>query len=172
MKRFSRRTWILLVGVVVAAAAAIGGYAYFTTTATGSGTATVASASMQFQNVAVGPNIYPEPAFSGSGIVPVIFDLHNNSSSSVFVSKVDLASIVQNGTGFVLDTIGDGSCHTGDFYFRDPSGTNAYVLVNHTFTPGETVTGYSGKLWLYDTNINQDACQGLGLYVTLKINNS
>ena len=55
MKRFSRRTWLLLGVLAVAAAAAVGGYAYFTGSGTGTGSAQTATpASLTITQIGAG----------------------------------------------------------------------------------------------------------------------
>jgi hypothetical protein len=150
-----RRALTALGGLCVLAIAAVA-YAYFTTTGSGTTTATVGSSSAVTLKGTVTGNLYP-----GSSS-PVTLTVDNPSSGKQRVGTVSLEKITADA--------GHASCSvviTGG----NPDFTMADVVVNKTYAPGnnQAVTP-SGTLAMNDTGVNQDACQGATLTLTLKSN--
>ena len=141
------------VGVLAIAAAA---YAYFTTTGSGTATATVGTSSAVTLKGTVTGNLYP-----GSSS-PVSMTVDNPSSGKQRVGTISLEKITPDA--------GHASCSvviTGG----NPDFTMADVVVNKTYATGnnQAVTP-SGTLAMNDTGVNQDACQGATLTLSLKNN--
>lgn len=152
MKRFRKRTW-LLVGLAVAVAlAAAGAYAYWTTTGSGSGSAAVASGNGTVVLHGTAPtDLYP------GGSSNVTFTADNAGTSNLFVGTIHLASVSADG--------GHSSCVTSDFTMPDVTSN---TVVNAGAT-GQALTG-TGTLSYANTTANQDACKGATLTLNLTSN--
>jgi hypothetical protein len=156
MKLLTKRRSLAALGAVGALAIAVGAYAYFTASGSGTTTATVGTSSALTLKGTVTGNLYP-----GSSS-PVTLTVDNPSSGKERVGTVSLEKITADA--------GHSSCSvvtTGG----NPDFTMAEVVVNKTFGPGngQAVTP-SGTLAMNDTGVNQDACQGATLTLTLKSN--
>jgi hypothetical protein len=150
-----KRVFGALMPICVLAIAA-GAYAYFTTTGSGTATATVGTSSAVTLKGTVTGNLYP-----GSSS-PVSLTVDNPSSGKQRVGTISLEKITPDaGHSGCSVVIGGGN----------PDFTMADVVVNKTFAPGngQAVTP-GGTLAMNDTGVNQDACQGATLTLTLKNN--
>jgi hypothetical protein len=138
MKKLSRRTWILLGVVAVAAVAAIGGYAYFNVVGGGAGNANVATAGpLSITNDTPGGAIAPD-----GPPVPVVVRLGNTGGSALYV-------------GTITGTVRDGSptnC-SGSWF------TVAPIIVNG-FVPTGASTQSTTISMPYNGGVNQTACAG------------
>lgn len=154
MRRMTKKRVLWAVSCVGTLALAAGAYAYFTSTGSGTATATVGSSSAVTIKGTVTGNLYP-----GSSS-PVALTVDNPSSGKQRVGTISLEKITADA--------GHSSCSvviTGG----NPDFTMAEIVVNKTFSPGngQAVTP-SGSLTMNDTGVNQDACQGATLTLTLK----
>ncbi len=150
-----RRALAVLASLSVLAIAAVA-YAYFTTTGSGTATATVGTSSAVTLKGTVTGNLYP-----GSSS-PVSLTVDNPSTGKQRVGTISLEKITADaGHASCSVVIGGGN----------PDFTMADVVVNKTFAPGngQAVTP-GGTLTMNDTGVNQDACQGATLTLTLKNN--
>ena len=150
-----KRLLVGLVSVCVVAGAAVA-YAYFTSTGSGTATATVGTSSAVTLKGTVSGTLYP----GASSTVTLTVD--NPSSGKQRVGTVSLEKIAADA--------GHSTCSvatTGG----NPDFTMADVVVNKTYGPGngQAVTP-TGTLAMNDTGVNQDACQGATLTLTLKSN--
>jgi hypothetical protein len=156
MNRFGKkRVFAVLSGIGVLAIAA-GAYAYFSTTGSGTATATVGSSSALVIKGSVTGNLYPGTSS------PVSLTIDNSSTGKQRVGSITLEKITPDA--------GHSSCSvvtTGG----NPDFAMAEIVVNKVFGPGagQAVTP-NGSLTMNDTGVNQDACQGATLTLTLKSN--
>ena len=143
-------TTALLVVVVGSA------YAFFTSSGTGTGTASVGSSSAVTLHATVTGSLYP-----GSSS-PVTFTVDNPSSGKQRVGTISLQSITPDASHSECSTVITGG---------NPDFTMAEIVVNKVFGPGtgQAVTP-NGSLTMNDTGVNQDACQGATLTLSLKSN--
>lgn len=150
-----RRVVAALASLCVLAIAAAA-YAYFTTTGSGTATATVGTASAVTLKGTVTGNLYP-----GSSS-PVSLTVDNPSSGKQRVGTITLEKITPDAGHSTCSVVINGG---------NPDFTMADVVVNKTFAPGngQAVTP-GGTLAMNDTGVNQDACQGATLTLTLKNN--
>ena len=152
MKRFSKRTWIVIAIVLAVAMSAVGAFAYWTTTGSGSGNATLASSNGAVTLHASAPtNLFP------GGNSSVTFTGDNAGASNLFVGTIHLASVSADA--------GHASCNTGDFSMADVT-SNTMVLAGAS---GQALSG-TGTLAYANTNVNQDACKGATLTLNLTSN--
>jgi hypothetical protein len=156
MNSFAKKRVLAGLAGIGVLAVAVAAYAYFTTTGSGSATATVGTSSPVTLKGTVTGNLYP-----GSSS-PVTLTVDNPSSGKQRVGTITLEKITPDA--------GHASCSvviTGG----NPDFTMADVVVNKTFATGnnQAVTP-SGSLTMNDTGVNQDACQGATLTLTLKNN--
>ena len=150
-----KRVLTALVPICALAIAAVA-YAYFTTSGSGTATATVGTSSAVTLKGTVTGNLYP-----GSSS-PVSLTVDNPSSGKQRVGTISLEKITPDaGHSTCSVVIAPGN----------PDFTMADVVVNKTFAPGngQAVTP-GGTLTMNDTGVNQDACQGATLTLTLKNN--
>jgi hypothetical protein len=141
---------------ICALALAAVAYAYFTTSGSGTATATVGTSSAVTLKGTVTGSLYP-----GSSS-PVSLTVDNPSSGKQRVGTISLEKITADA--------GHASCSVV-IAAGNPDFTMADVVVNKTFAPGnaQAVTP-GGTLTMNDTGVNQDACQGATLTLTLKNN--
>lgn len=154
MKRLSKRTWILLGVVAVAAVAAIGGYAYFTATGSGTGTATVGSASNITISGSTTGNLYP----GGPGRT-VAITLKNPGAGNQYVTDVSLDSITSTDAGCDTSLNSSGSAFT----FANPVVVGVDLDPDDGSPGGTDETTVNGTLTMNDTGVSQDDCQGESL---------
>lgn len=156
MSFLDKRRMLVALASIGALAIAAAAYAYFTTTGSGTATATVGTASAVTLKGTVTGNLYP-----GSSS-PVSLTVDNPSSGKQRVGTISLEKITPDA--------GHSSCSvviTGG----NPDFTMADVVVNKVFSPGNgQAAGVGGTLAMNDTGVNQDACQGATLTLTLKNN--
>jgi hypothetical protein len=152
MKKLSRRTWILLGVVAVAAVAAIGGYAYFSAVGSGTGPFTTGSASgILLSSTTVGP-LYPT---SGNNFVP------QDTGSTGTLIPLTLKNVGGGAqyVGTVTGTVGTiGSCNGPANFAVAP------VVVNATLAPG--TYGYTSSVQLVESGGDQNACQSGAFTIT------
>jgi hypothetical protein len=156
MNLLTKRRSLVALATVGALAVAVAAYAYFTASGSGTATATVGTSSAVTLKGTVTGNLYP-----GSSS-PVALTVDNPSAGKQRVGTVSLEKITADA--------GHSSCSvviTGG----NPDFTMADVVVNKTFGQGngQAVTP-GGSLTMNDTGVNQDACQGATLTLTLKSN--
>jgi hypothetical protein len=156
MSFLDKRRMLVALASIGALAIAAAAYAYFTTTGSGTATATVGTASAVTLKGTVTGNLYP-----GSSS-PVSLTVDNPSSGKQRVGTISLEKIAPDA--------GHSSCSvviTGG----NPDFTMADVVVNKVFSTGNgQAVGVGGTLTMNDTGVNQDACQGATLTLTLKNN--
>ena len=152
--QITRKRALLGMGCVAAVVMAAAAYAYFTSTGSGTATATVGSSSAVTIKGTVTGNLYP-----GSSS-PVSLTVDNPSSGKQRVGTISLEKITPDAGHPTCSVVVGGG---------NPDFTMANVVVNQTFAPGngQAVTP-SGSLTMNDTGVNQDACQGATLTLTLK----
>ena len=150
-----KRVLIGLASVCVLAVAAAA-YAYFTSTGSGTATATVGTSSAVTIKGTVSGNLYP----GSSSTVTLTVD--NPSSGKQRVGTVSLEKITADAGHSTCSVVTTGG---------NPDFTMADVVVNKTYGPGngQAVTP-TGTLTMNDTGVNQDACQGATLTLSLKSN--
>ena len=150
-----KRAVIGLASVCVVAVAAFA-YAYFTSTGSGTATATVGTSSAVTIKGTVSGNLYP----GASSTVTLTVD--NPSSGKQRVGTVSLEKITADAGHSTCSVVINGG---------NPDFTMADVAVNKTYGPGngQAVTP-TGSLTMNDTGVNQDACQGATLTLSLKSN--
>ena len=151
MKR-SKKTWAILGIVAAIGLSAIGAFAYWTTTGSGTGTADVATANGTLVLHASAPtDLFP------GGSSNVTFTADNGGATNLYVGTIHLDSVTADA--------GHASCDTADFTMAD--------VVSNTMVPAAT-TGHAlagtGTLVYANTAVNQDACKGAELTLTLSSN--
>lgn len=148
MKRFRRRTWIVLGVLVVAAVAAVSGYAYFSAAGSGTGAAVVGGTSGIVIQNQTPSGIWPDSAWHS-------FDVYvtNNGAGPQHIGTI---------TGTVQD---QGGC-SGTWFDVYPIVVNATVPTGTT-----TLTGAGGSaIRMNDNGYDQSACQGLTLQINWSSN--
>ena len=151
-----------VVGILVVAVAA---YAYWTTSGSGSGSATAGSDA----GVTVAGNpadgIYP----GGSSAVTTVI---TNSSSTQAQQVSNLHVTISIDTPHAT-----AGCLASDFTYKadsEASGTDSNphtVTLNHEIAAGGTYS-VDGKVFMANTNANQDACKGATVNLAYAVNNS
>jgi hypothetical protein len=139
MKKFSKRTWVMVGAVAVAAVVAVGAYAYFT--AAGSGTGSFSSGQIGSVTIASDPAGPLYPQTNPANTTAVQLYVTNNGSGSQYV-------------GALSGTIDANSlpvgCNAGWFTIA-PVPAIGLVGAGQTATPTTTII-------LNDNNGNQNAC--------------
>jgi hypothetical protein len=156
MNRFTKKRVVPALAAVAIFVIAAGAYAYFSTTGSGTATATVGSSSALVIKGTVTGNLYP-----GSSS-PVTLTVDNNSSGKQRLGTISLEKITADAGHLSCSVVTTGG---------NPDFTMAEVVVNKVYAPGtnQAVTP-SGSLAMNETGVNQDACQGATLTLTLKSN--
>lgn len=157
MKRFSRRIWILLVGVVVAAVASIGAYAYWTTSGTGSGTATTGtSTAVNATQTSTVSAMTP-----GSAAQALNFSLNNTAATNQFVTSVVIS--IASVTGANIS--GSFPCDASDFTLVQPTASYGDLIPGvHAYAPS------GASLALIDKpSANQDGCKTATVNLTYTV---
>jgi hypothetical protein len=150
-----------VVGILVVAVAA---FAYWTTSGTGSGTATAGSDAGVTVTGNPANGIYP------GGNVAVTTNIANSSATQAqFVSNLHVTISVDSAHA----TAG---CDAADFTYKADSeasgASNPHtVTLNHEIAAGGNYD-VAGKVFMADTNVNQDACKGATLTLDYSVNNS
>jgi hypothetical protein len=135
-------------GAIALAAIAGLAYAYWTGSGSGTGTGTVGTSGSVTITGTVAPGIAPGTSKA------VSFTAANSTSSPIFVTTVHLDSVAVDA--------GHSACVTADF-------TMANVTENHQVPAGATAEPLptNGSLAMANTAVNQDACKGATLTLTL-----
>ncbi|HJU46699.1 MAG TPA: hypothetical protein VJ689_01095 [Gaiellaceae bacterium] len=146
MKRFRKRTLVLLAIGVVAIVAAFGAYAFWTQSGSGTGSATAGTTNtITVNQTSTVTGLYPDgPAAPLSG------DFTNPNASEVHISSVTAAVSSITGAGT------DGTkpaCTIADFAIGGSSGPTDVPV-------GTNVGSWSGlTISLVDNGLNQDNCK-------------
>jgi hypothetical protein len=150
MLRTKKRRLLVALCAVVAVMAAVAAYAYFTSSGSGTGSGTVGSSSAVTLHGTAATTLYPGTSST------VTFTVDNPSPGSQRVNAIQLASVSTDA--------GHSACVMSDF-------TMANVTVNQVFPNGngQAVTA-TGTLSMANTALNQDACQGAPLTLSLTSN--
>lgn len=139
-----------MIGVGVVAAVAVAGFAfaYWTGSGSGEGTGTVGTSATVTLTGTIAPGLAPGTASA------VTFTAANDDSSPVQVTEVQLQSIAVDGP--------HAGCDTGDMTMAD-------VTENHAVPANATAEALpvDGSLVYANTGVNQDACQGATVTLTL-----
>jgi hypothetical protein len=156
MLRLTKKRAVLAATTVVCLALAAGAYAYFTSTGTGTATASVGTTTGLTLHGTVAGNLYPGSAST------VTFTVDNTSAATERVGTITLTKVQPDA--------GHSTCST-TITGEKPDFTMAAVAVNKTYATGsaQAVTP-TGSLTMNETGVNQDACQGATLTLTLASN--
>ncbi len=148
MRMFINRKRIAVFGIVAVLALAAAAVAYWTGAGSGSGTANVGTSGTVTVTATVPDDITPGNA------VPVGFTAANATNSPIQITAVHLVSVAADA--------GHAACETGDFSMAD-------VTEDHQVPAGATAEGLPtfGSLVFANTAVNQDACKGATLTLTL-----
>lgn len=145
----SKKGIALLASLTIAVVASVGAYAYWTTTGSGTGSAANAAS-----NGSIVLHASFAPGLTPGATKPVSFTADNTNSSSLRVGTV--SSVVSTS---------DADCLPADFTVPDaienqtiPANTSGVALAT-----GSTIT-------FADTAVNQDACKGATVTLTLSSN--
>jgi hypothetical protein len=153
MKRFGKKTVVLLAVVGVAVCAAVAGYAYWTSSGSGSGSATVGTDTPWQVDVdaAVGGPLTPDGPVQTVG-----YTVTNNGSGHQYLAGVTVS--VENANGSAWD--GPGNCSAADF---SVNGAPAGASYNHTALAQTFGAGGSSSasvtVQMVDTGANQNDCR-------------
>jgi len=150
MHRITKKSRVLI-AIVVSLAVAGGAYAYWTGGGSGSGEAVVGTSGAVTLTATVPDGIQP-----GTNEA-VSFTAANATDSPIFVTTVHLVSVAPDG--------GHAACETDDFTMAD-------VTESHQVPAGATAEALpvDGSLVYANTAVNQDACKGATLTLTLTSN--
>ena len=153
MKRFGKRTLILLAVVGAAVFAAVAGYAYWTSSGSGSGSATVGTDTPWQVDVdaATGGPLTP-----GGPLQTVGYTVTNNSTGNQYLAGVTVS--VANADGSAWD--GPGTCSAADFSVNGAAAGAPYdhTALAQTFGPGGSSSA-SVTVRMVDTGVNQNDCR-------------
>jgi hypothetical protein len=152
MKKFFGKKRTLALAVVAVLAVAGAAIAYWSTTGSGSGSGSVASS-----NGTITLHGTINSALTPGGNSSVSFTADNAGSSSLQVGTVHMDSVSADS--------GHSSCVVADFTMPD-------VAENQTVAAGASGTALTsdGTLSMADTAVNQDACKGATLTLSLSSN--
>lgn len=148
MKRLSKRAWVLVGIVAVAAVSAVGGYAYWTNSGLGSGSAaTGTTTGITVNQTSVVAGLYPgSPAQALSG------DFDNPNAGPIHVASV---------SGSVTAT-SDPLCDPADFVVSGSPASNVQEVPS-----GVSQGSWSGlTVSMTNTAANQDACKNATLTIS------
>jgi hypothetical protein len=152
MKRFSKKTWVVIGIVLAIAISAIGAFAYWTASGTGQGTAAVGTDSgVTIVVTDTGAPLYP------GGNATITFHVHNSSTTS----SVQVGKVVKDGAVTGLPV----GCSAADFTFAD-------VTLNETVAANTDGSDHTGTLAMANTPSNQDACKNAAPVLHLKTDNT
>ena len=146
MKRISKRAWVLVGIVAVAAVTAVGGYAYWTTSGTGTGSASTGTdAGVTVNQTSPSSGLYP------GGSVALFGNFTNAAAFNQYVTSVS-ASI---DTFSIPGNTALPPCTDADFFI-----TGSPTAVGQQITPGPANGSWSGiSLNMTNTAANQDNCK-------------
>jgi len=144
----NRKSVMLVFGAIALVAIAGSAFAYWTGSGSGSGAGTAGTSSTVTLVGTVGAGLAPGTS------VPVTFTSGNADTSPIRVTTVHLDGISVDG--------GHAACETDDLSMAD-------VTQNHQVPAGATTEALpvNGSLVYANTAVNQDACQGATLTLTL-----
>jgi hypothetical protein len=173
IRRFSKRTWVLVgVVAVIAAMASMGAYAYFTASGSGTGTATVGTSTDFVLHGSVADPLYPgtsetvgltvDNPGSGNQYLDTIHLESIDACDDVFVSGACSGDPIP-GCGSIDEDLGSGNAGTGDFFMED-------VVVAYDYSPGAGQSAPDGLLVMNDLDTSQDACKNAYLQLNLSSN--
>jgi hypothetical protein len=153
MHAFTKRKTLTVVGVIAVLATAGAAFAYWTGSGGGSGTATVGTNGNVTLTATVPTGIAP-----GTNKA-VTFTAANATASPIFITTVHLVSVVPDSEH--PGCIASSSLY-GDFSMAD-------VTESHQVPANATVDALptAGSLVYANTAVNQDACKGATLTLTL-----
>jgi hypothetical protein len=143
----NKKTKVIITAVVLCFAAA-GAYAYWTGSGSGSGTAAVGTNGVVTVIATVPDGIQPGTA------VPVSFTAANATASPIYLTTVHFVGVTAD--------IGHSTCAVADF-------TMANVTEGVQIIQGATLQALptAGSLVYANTAVNQDACKGATLTLSL-----
>jgi hypothetical protein len=153
MKRFGKRTVVLLAVVSAAVLAAVAGYAYWTSSGSGSGSATVGTDTPWQVDVAAATG---GPLTPGGPYQTVGYSVTNNSTGNQYLAGVPVS--VANPDGSAWD--GPGNCSAADFSVNGAAAGASYnhVALGQTCGPGGSGSS-SVTVQMVDTGVNQNDCR-------------
>jgi hypothetical protein len=164
MFKFTRKRVLAALSVVSILVVAVAAYAYWTTSGSGSGSATAGSDAGV--TVAGDPanGIYP----GGSSAVTTVIT-NSSSTQAQQVSNLHVTISIDS-------THATAGCDAADFTYKADSeasgASNPHtVTLNHEIAAGGTYD-VAGKVFMADTNVNQDACKGATVNLAYSVNNS
>jgi len=152
MRKFSRRTALLAVGVAVAVASAGVAYAYWTASGSGTGSASTGTNSpITVKQTSTVTDLAP-----GLPSQPLSGNFDNGNSSPVFVHSVSVA----------VASTSDPGCTAADFTVVQPGTVDAEVPA------GDAQGSWSGGSIAFkdDPTRNQDACKGVTVNLSYSSN--
>lgn len=148
MKRMSKRAWVLVGIVAVAATAAVSGYAYWTTSGTGTGSASTGTdAGVTVNQTSLSSGLYP------GGSVELSGDFTNGAAFNQYVTSVSATIDAFTEQDDPLKP----ECTEADFFISDSP-----TPVGQQITPGLANGSWSGiDLNMTNTAANQDNCKNV-----------
>jgi hypothetical protein len=154
MRRFGKRTVVVLAVVVAASVAAVAGYAFWTSTGTGSGNASTGTAGL-WQVTSQSP--------SGASLVPggpaqtVQYTVTNTGAGDQVLAGVTVSVANDNGSAWTPL----GGCTAADFSVNGQSAGSPHfhTALAQTFGPGGSSSA-TVSVRLVETGGNQNGCQG------------
>ena len=166
MKRFGKRTWVLLAAISAAVVAAVGGYAYWTTTGEGAGSASTGIASnwdVDTTAVTGGPLT---PGGGAGTYQSLTYTVTNPSTGHQNLANVLVKVATSTGAAWSAD-----ACTANDFQLSLDGGSTwglAGAPVNDTqlagnADPGEVRGPADVTIRMVDSGANQDDCQDVSV---------
>jgi hypothetical protein len=154
MKRFGKRTVVVLAVAVAASVAAVAGYAYWTSAGTGTGSATVGTSGawLVTSQAPVGPALVP-----GGPAQTVQYTVQNTGTGDQVLGGVTVSVAGAGGSPW-----SSGSCSPADFSVSgQPAGASLFhTALAQTFGPGGSSSA-SVTVRLVETGANQNDCKGV-----------
>ncbi len=155
MKRFGKRTVVVLAVAVAASVAAVAGYAFWTSAGTGSGYASTGTA---------GAWLVTSQAPVGAALVPggpaqtVQYTVTNTGSGDQVLGGVTVS--VANANGSAWTPVG--GCSAADFSVNGQAAGSPHfhTALAQTFGPGGSSSA-TASVRLVETGANQNGCQGV-----------
>jgi hypothetical protein len=161
----SKKALALLAGMIVAIVASVGAFAYFTAGGSGTGSASVGSSTGFTVNGDVSDALYP----AGPGVTVPVTVTNNGSgaqkagSVSLDSISIDTSSATYTGATGAQKALWD-ACDTSVGAAADGKAfTMADVTIGEDLAAGDTSTVHNGTLYMNDTGVSQDNCQGAPL---------
>ena len=162
MKRLVTRKRVVVLTVAALAIGISGGaYAWFSSTGSGTGSASVGTSTAVTLHGSTSGTLYPATNET------VTLTVDNTGGGNEYVGTIYLASITADGGhASCSTTIADGSGAkdtSKDFYMPDK-------IVNTDYTPGSGQAAGTSTLYMNDTGVSQNGCQGATLTLHLTSN--